>query len=47
MIEAINSVSKMSALGIFLKKGMGLPENTFYDTLQGGAHLLAPTGSDL
>lgn len=41
MIEAINSVSKMSALG------MGLPENTFYDTLQGGAHLLAPTGSDL
>ena len=26
---------------------MNLPENAFYDQLQGGAHLLAPTGSDL
>ena len=27
--------------------GMDLPENTFSDLLKGGAHLLAPTGSDL
>ena len=27
--------------------GMGLPANTFTDRMKGGAHLLAPTGSDL
>ena len=26
---------------------MGLPQNLFKDYLHGGAHLLAPTGSDL
>ena len=31
----------MSALG------MGLEKNAFVDRMQGGAHLLAPTGSDL
>ena len=41
MVEAIFTVAKMSAVGL------ELPENTFADILQGGAHLLAPTGSDL
>ena len=30
-----------------LALGMGLPVNTFSDRMKGGAHLLAPTGSDL
>jgi hypothetical protein len=41
MIDAVNTVSEMSALG------MGLEKSRFRDLLQGGAHLLAPTGSDL
>jgi isopenicillin N synthase-like dioxygenase len=27
--------------------GLGVPVNTFSDAMKGGAHLLAPTGSDL
>jgi hypothetical protein len=27
--------------------GMGVPMNTFKQKMRGGAHLLAPTGSDL
>jgi hypothetical protein len=41
MIDAVNTVSEMSAVG------MGLEKARFRDLLQGGAHLLAPTGSDL
>lgn len=41
MMGAIFEISKLAALGF------GLPENTFYDMLQYGPHLLAPTGSDL
>ena len=41
MIEAIFAISKMAAIGFDLE------ENTFSNLLDGGAHLLAPTGSDL
>ena len=38
---AVYTVAEMAALG------MGLEKNTFSKCLDGGAHLLAPTGSDL
>lgn len=41
MINAVNTVSEMSALG------MGLQRGRFRELMEGGAHLLAPTGSDL
>jgi len=41
MIDAIFTVSKMAAIGFDLE------EDTFFNMLNGGAHLLAPTGSDL
>jgi hypothetical protein len=41
MVDAVNTVSEMSAVG------MGLEKRRFRDLLEGGAHLLAPTGSDL
>lgn len=41
MLDCINTVSEMSAIGFDLEK------NTFTSLLNGGAHLLAPTGSDL
>jgi len=41
MINAVNTVSEMSALG------MGLEKGRFREIMEGGAHLLAPTGSDL
>lgn len=41
MIEGCYSVAKMAAVG------MDLPEETFFDRMQLGNHLLAPTGSDL
>ena len=41
MLEAIFTLAEMSALG------MGVSRDTFTKRMQGGAHLLAPTGSDL
>ena len=41
MNNATFTIAQMLALG------MGLPVNTFSDRMKGGAHLLAPTGSDL
>lgn len=41
MLANCETISKMAALG------MGLDENIFYDRMQLGNHLLAPTGSDL
>lgn len=41
MLEATEEASKMIALGF------GLPQETFYEKMKYGAHLLAPTGSDL
>jgi isopenicillin N synthase-like dioxygenase len=41
MLGATEIVSKMIALGF------GLPENTFHEKMKHGAHLLAPTASDL
>jgi len=41
LIDAVYSVSEMAALG------MGVEKDTFTKRLNGGAHLLAPTGSDL
>lgn len=41
LLDAALQIAEMSALG------MGLPQNTFVDRMQGGAHLLAPTGTDL
>jgi len=41
LIEAVGVVSEMAALG------MGLEKTSFSKNLDGGAHLLAPTGSDL
>ncbi len=41
MVSAVETVSEMSAVG------MGLERGRFRGLLQGGAHLLAPTGSDL
>lgn len=37
----LNTVAEMAALG------MGLETDAFTQRMQGGAHLLAPTGSDL
>jgi isopenicillin N synthase-like dioxygenase len=39
--DAVFQVAEMAAIG------MGIDKNTFTDNLKGGAHLLAPTGSDL
>lgn len=41
LINAVYQVAEMSAIG------MGLEKDTFTKKMQGGAHLLAPTGSDL
>lgn len=41
LINAVEQVAEMSAIG------MGLDKNTFTEKMAGGAHLLAPTGSDL
>ena len=41
MLGATQTVSKMIA------NGFGLEENTFYERMQNGYHLLAPTASDL
>merc|ERR1719272_826035 len=39
--QATSTLSEMAAIG------MGVARNTFSDRMLGGAHLLAPTGSDL
>lgn len=39
--DAVNAVSEMAAIGL------GLEKSNFTQKLSGGAHLLAPTGSDL
>eukprot|EP01114_Cavostelium_apophysatum_P006747 TRINITY_DN1819_c0_g1_i1.p1 TRINITY_DN1819_c0_g1~~TRINITY_DN1819_c0_g1_i1.p1 ORF type:complete len:348 (-),score=59.63 TRINITY_DN1819_c0_g1_i1:60-1103(-) len=41
MMQSVQTVAEMTAVGL------GLPVNTFTDLLNGGPHLLAPTGSDL
>lgn len=41
LIDAAHQVAEMSAIGL------GLDKKAFVDRMQGGAHLLAPTGSDL
>ena len=41
LLQALNTVSEMAAIG------MGVEKDTFKNKMQGGAHLLAPTGSDL
>ena len=41
LLDAVHSVAEMAAIG------MGLPQDTFLERMDGGAHLLAPTGSDL
>lgn len=41
MNNATFTIAQMLAIGT------GLPINTFGDRMKGGAHLLAPTGSDL
>lgn len=41
LINAVYQVAEMSAIG------MGLAKDEFTKKMQGGAHLLAPTGSDL
>ena len=41
LISAVYTVAEMSALG------MGLQKDSFTKCLEGGNHLLAPTGSDL
>jgi len=41
MLNATEIAAKMIALGF------GLPEDTFYEKMKYGGHLLAPTGSDL
>lgn len=41
MIQACFTAAEMAAIG------MGLPKETFTQKMQGGPHLLAPTGSDL
>jgi len=41
MLHACETAAKMAAVGF------KLPENTFYDLMKYGGHLLAPTGSDL
>lgn len=39
--QAVQQVAEMAAIG------MGIDKNTFSENMKGGAHLLAPTGSDL
>jgi isopenicillin N synthase-like dioxygenase len=41
MIEACFTAAEMTAVGL------GLPKDTFTSRMQGGPHLLSPTGSDL
>jgi isopenicillin N synthase-like dioxygenase len=41
MFNAIEVIAEMAALG------MGVARDTFIKRMKGGAHLLAPTGSDL
>jgi len=41
MLDSVFTVAEMVAVGL------GLPPKSFNDRLKGGAHLLAPTGSDL
>ena len=41
MLDSVAITSRMVALGL------GLKEDTFANLITGGAHLLAPTGSDL
>ena len=41
MFNAIEVIAEMAAVG------MGVPKETFTKRMEGGAHLLAPTGSDL
>lgn len=41
MLEGCMTVARMAAIG------MELPEEAFTERMQGGDHLLAPTGSDL
>lgn len=41
MFQAIETIAEMSAVG------MSVPKDTFTKRMKGGAHLLAPTGSDL
>ena len=41
LLNGVKEVAQMAAIG------MGLDRRTFLDKMEGGAHLLAPTGSDL
>jgi isopenicillin N synthase-like dioxygenase len=41
MYQAIDTIAEMAAIG------MSVAKDTFTKRMQGGAHLLAPTGSDL
>jgi isopenicillin N synthase-like dioxygenase len=41
LFNAVSTVAEMTALG------MGMEKNTFVRRMEGGAHLLAPTGTDL
>lgn len=41
LLQSLNTVSEMAAVG------MGVHKDTFKQKMKGGAHLLAPTGSDL
>ena len=41
LLEATRAIASMAAIG------MGVNQNTFTDRMDGGAHLLGPTGSDL
>jgi len=41
MFNAVEVIAEMVAIG------MGVSRDTFTKRMQGGAHLLAPTGSDL
>lgn len=41
MFNAIEVIAEMAAIG------MGVSKDTFTKRMEGGAHLLAPTGSDL
>lgn len=41
LLSAVETVAEMAAIG------MGIERDTFTSKMDGGAHLLAPTGSDL
>lgn len=41
LLDAVHQAAEMAAIG------MGVEKSTFAKHLEGGAHLLAPTGSDL